>query len=97
MTRFWGDESWKNAAYETTKGLFGDMQQKTSNEDIVEAFRTRLRQVAGFQYVPVPMPMRNSKGAVVYFLFFAAQNSTANKIAKDIFAKYSHLGEVSYG
>ena len=97
MTRFWGDDSWKNAAYETTQGLFEEMQERTSNDDIAEAFRKRLKDVAGFQNVPKAMPMRNSKGAIVYYLFFAAQNSTAEKIAKDIFAKYSHRGEINNG
>jgi hypothetical protein len=43
------------------------------------------------------MPMRNSRGAVVYFLFFAAQQPTADKIVKAIFAKYAHHGEVPNG
>lgn len=94
MTKFWGDDSWKSAAYKTTQGLFEEIQERTSNNDVAEAFRSRLRQVAGFQYVPKPMPMRNTRGAVVYYLFFAAQNSTADKIVKSIFAKYANRGEI---
>jgi three-Cys-motif partner protein len=97
MTNFWEDESWKDSAYKTTQGLFEEMQERTSNDDVAEAFRVRLQQVAGFQFVPKPMPMRNSKGAIVYYLFFAAQNSTANKIVKEIFAKYARRGEVENG
>jgi three-Cys-motif partner protein len=97
MTKFWGDDSWKSAAYQSSPGLFGDMVERTSNEDVAEAFRQRLEKVAGFRHVPKPMPMRNSKGAVVYYLFFASQNSTADKIVKDIFAKYAHRGEVENG
>jgi three-Cys-motif partner protein len=97
MTKFWGDESWKSAAYKTTQGLFEEMQERTCNDDVAEAFRVRLQQVAGFQFVPKPMPMRNSKGAIVYYLFFAAQNATANKIVKDIFTKYAHRGEIENG
>ncbi len=97
MTRFWGDSSWEDAAYQTTQGLFEEMQEKSSNEDVAEAFRVRLKKVGGFKYVPKPMPMRNTKGAVVYFLFFAAQQPTADKIVKDIFAKYAHRGEVPNG
>ncbi len=97
MTRFWGDNLWENAAYQTDQGLFGEMQKKSSNEEVAEAFRARLKKVAGFKYVPKPMPMRNTKGAVVYFLFFAAQQPTADKIVKDIFAKYAHRGEVPNG
>lgn len=97
MTKFWGDNSWEDAAYQTTQGLFEEMLEKSSNEEVAEAFRARLKKVGGFKYVPKPMPMRNSRGAVVYFLFFAAQQPTADKIVKAIFAKYAHHGEVPNG
>jgi three-Cys-motif partner protein len=97
LTRYWGDNSWESAAYQTTQGLFEEMQEKSSNEEVAEAFRVRLKKVGGFKYVPKPMPMHNSKGAVVYFLFFAAQQPTADKIVKDIFTKYAHHGEVPNG
>jgi three-Cys-motif partner protein len=97
MTKFWGDNSWENAAYPTTQGLFEEMREKTSNNDVAEAFRERLKAVAGFKHVPKPMPMRNSRGATVYYLFFAAQQPTADKIVKDIFSKYAHYGETSNG
>ena len=38
------------------------------------------------------MPMRNSKGAVVYYLYFASQNETGARIVKDIFDTYSTRG-----
>jgi three-Cys-motif partner protein len=97
MTRYWGDKSWESAAYQTTQGLFEPMQEKGTNEDVAEAFRVRLKKVAGFKYVPKPMPMRNSNGAVVYYLFFAAQQPTADKIVQEIFAKYAHYGELPNG
>ena len=97
MTTFWGDESWKTAAYPTTPGLFEPMQEKATNEEVALAFRKRLQENGGFKFVPKPMPMRNSTGAVVYYLFFAAQNQTAEKIVKAIFAKYAHRGEVPNG
>jgi three-Cys-motif partner protein len=97
MTKYWGDNSWEAAAYQTTQGLFEEMQEKSSNDEVAEAFRVRLKEVGGFKYVPKPMPMHNSKGAVVYFLFFAAQKPTADKIVKYIFAKYAHHGEVPNG
>ncbi|MGA2219637.1 MAG: three-Cys-motif partner protein TcmP [Terracidiphilus sp.] len=97
MTRFWGDNSWETVAYPTTQGLFEPMQAKATNEEIAEAFQERLKKVAGFNYVPKPMPMRNTTGAVVYYLFFAARNPTAAKIVRDIFAKYGHRGELLNG
>lgn len=97
MTRFWGDESWKDAAYLAVQGLFEEMREKTSNEQIAETFRARLKEVAGFKHVPKPMPMRNTRGAIVYYLFFAAQEPTADKIVKDIFGKYRSRLETPNG
>ena len=88
MTKFWGDESWHTFAYKTEQGLFGPIEEKTSNESVIAAYRKRLKEVAGFKYVPEPLPMRNTCGAVVYYLFFASQNPTGNKIAEHIFKKY---------
>jgi hypothetical protein len=73
------------------------MEVKNSIEKVTAAFQKRLKQAAWFDYVPDPMPMRNSKGAIVYFLFFAAQKPPAEKIIKDIFAKYYSHGEVPNG
>lgn len=87
LTRYWGDETWRDAAYTTEGDLFGH-EEKLTNQAVVDAFRYRLREVAGFSYVPEPMPMRNSRGAVIYYLFFASQKPVAAKIVRDIFSKY---------
>ncbi|MDA8078270.1 MAG: three-Cys-motif partner protein TcmP [Nitrospiraceae bacterium] len=92
MTAFWGDESWRQAAYDVTGNLFG-MPEKTNNEAMAEAFRQRLRKVAGFKYVPEPIPMRNNKGATVYYLFFASQKPVAADIVRAIFDKYRDKGK----
>jgi three-Cys-motif partner protein len=91
MTRFWGDESWLHAAYSGAGNLFGHLEKQT-NEDVAEAFRQRLKSVAGFGHVPEPMPMRNSVGAVVYYLFFAAHQPVAASIVTSIFNKYRAVG-----
>lgn len=91
MDRFWGDASWHEIAYRTDTTLFG-APEKQSNTVLAEAFRERLRKVAGFARVPAPMPMRNSKGAVVYYLFFASHKNTAEHIVLDIFKKYANRG-----
>jgi len=88
----WGDSSWRDAAYKTEQNLFGDVLVKQGNDAVAEAFRQRLKSVAGFNYVPPPIPMRNSKGAIVYYLYFAAQQGVANKIVTDIFDKYRNRG-----
>lgn len=92
MNAFWGDDSWRNAAYTKTKGLFGDIEEKAGVEPIVEAYRDRLKKVAGFVFVPDPIPMRNTTGAIVYYLFFASPNKTGDTIVKDIFGKYRDRG-----
>lgn len=88
MTKFWGDESWKSVAYEKSPTLFGDVDEKVTNEKFASAFRKRLIDVAGFKRVPEPLPMRNSKGATVYYLYFASQKGTAEEIAAYIFDKF---------
>jgi three-Cys-motif partner protein len=91
MNDYWGDESWREVAYRTDTNLFGE-PEKQPNEVIAEAFRKRLCDVAGFAFVPEPAPMRNSRGAIVYYLFFAAHQRTAQKIVNDIFAAYRKRG-----
>lgn len=88
MNRFWGDESWRSVAYETEQDLFGPRETKTNISVVVDAFRKRLKKVAGFNFVPEPLPMKNSRGAIVYYLFFASANATADKIVSQIFGRY---------
>ncbi len=88
MTKFWGDDSWRTAAYRTEQELFGSVEVKASNEAIVAAYLKRLKEIAKFKFVPEPLPMCNSRGAVVYYLFFASPNLTGNRIAEHIFKKY---------
>jgi three-Cys-motif partner protein len=89
MDEFWGDESWREIAYKPD--LLG-YREKEENEVVAEGFRRRLLKVAGFKHVPAPLPMRNTKGATVYFLFLASQKPTAEHIITDIFNKYRRRG-----
>lgn len=89
---FWGDNCWKNIAYQTAGNLFG-FPEKQTNEVIAQAFRKRLTDVAGFARVPPPLPMRNSKGGIVYYLYFASQKDTAEHIVLEIFEKFKNRGE----
>jgi three-Cys-motif partner protein len=93
LNRYWGDDSWQEVAYRTDTTLFGE-PEKQPNEVIAEAFRKRLRKVAGFARVPKPIPMRNTKGAIVYYLFFASQKDTAEHIVLDVFRKYEGRGRI---
>lgn len=88
MDKVWGDSSWRTSVYKKRAGLFEEYEEKECNEAIAEAFRKHLEDEAGFKYVPKPIPMRNSKGAVVYYLYFASPNSTGGHIVEDIFDTY---------
>lgn len=94
MNKFWGDESWRNIAYRKTQGLFGIMQDREPAEKVVDAFMERLRGVADFKFVPEPIPMRNEKGAIIYYLFFASPNKIGDKIARSVFKKYKDMGSI---
>lgn len=91
MTAFWGDDSWQKVVYTSQRTLFGgeDHIKSAGNSEVVAAFRERLRTVAGFEEVPEPIPMRNSKSATVYYLFFASHNKTGAKIAKHLLKGYA--------
>ena len=91
MNKFWGDNSWRDVAYVESpqKHLFGNkIQEKSSNETIANAFRKRLKNVAGFKHVPEPIAMKNSQNAIIYYLFFASPKPVAANIVKSIFDKY---------
>jgi three-Cys-motif partner protein len=92
MTRFWGDDSWHKAAYEADRqgSFFEDRVIKVddANEKIAEAYRQRLLNVAGFNYVPAPLALKNSLDKTIYHLFFASPNKTGTKIVEHLFDKH---------
>lgn len=91
MTRFWGDDSWRRAAYaDSAQYQFFSVPDrvKQDNDAIVGAFRERLKMIAKFDFGPEPLPMKNSNNAVVYYLFLASPKAVAKKIIEEIFAKY---------
>ena len=92
MTAFWGDDSWRQAAYRVKPDLFGGHDEKADNTHIAEAYCEHLRHDAGFSHVAEPLPMRNKRGAVVYYLIFASQRPVAQHIVSEIFAKYRDRG-----
>jgi three-Cys-motif partner protein len=88
LNDFWGDESWRDVAYEKSEGLFGPMEEKVSNHRFAQAFGQRLKKIAGFKRVPEPLPMRNKNNSIVYYLFFASQKGTAENIVTYIFDRF---------
>ncbi len=87
MDAFWGDDSWRSLAYTKDTNLFG-FEEKTDNQTVADGFVERLKHAAGFAHVATPLPMRNSKEAVVYYLFFASPKPHAQEIVDYIFEKY---------
>jgi len=92
LNSFWGDDSWRKIVYRTEQTLFGPEEEKQENAVVVNAFCRRLKDVAGFKYVARPLPMRNSRRAVVYYLLFASQKLVAKNILEYIFQKYEKRG-----
>jgi three-Cys-motif partner protein len=90
LTKLWGDETWKDAAYDSSGNLFAN-PEKVSNEKFEAAWRERLRIKAGFQFVSEPMPMKTKTNSIIYYLYFASQKPVAAIIVKDIFDKYRKL------
>jgi len=91
MNRFWGDETWRDAAYAENPQynfFLTSNRVKQDNDAIVAAFRERLKHLAGFNFVAEPLPMKNSNNAVVYYLFLASPKPVAKKIVEGIFARY---------
>jgi three-Cys-motif partner protein len=94
MNTFWGDDSWHKISYRPEADLFDDTHyvKISTHKRLIKAFCERLKTVGGFAYVPEPIPMTNTKGGILYYLFFASPNKTGHKIVKDIFDKYRNKG-----
>ena len=85
MTRFWGDESWRDAVYVKRLGLLqGLPAEKCTDVEFASAFCERLRTVGGFHGTSKPIPMKNTNGAIMYYLIFALPNKTALRAASSV-------------
>jgi len=91
MDAFWGDGSWREVAYTKDEDLFRH-ETKVTNDVVAKAYQSRLKTIAGFKYVPEPIPMRNANGATIYYLCFAAQKPAAADIVEDVFNTYRDRG-----
>lgn len=89
FTAFWGSDDWKDLMY--AQDLFGDLDKTGSNQKLATAFQKRLKDVAGFNFVPDPILMHNSKGGPLYYLYFASHQSVAQKVILSIFKKYGNI------
>jgi three-Cys-motif partner protein len=92
LNLYWGDDSWEPIAYEEDPqmDLFGSTRTtKAGNEKIITAYRDRLIAAARFKATSRPIPMRNSKGNIVYYLIFATSSKPTG--AKAITAVANHF------
>jgi three-Cys-motif partner protein len=85
MNRFWGDDSWQDAAYNPDNNMFHLDIKEPGNRPILAAFLNRLQTVAGFNFVSTPLAMKNTHNSVIYYLCFASHNKTAGRIVDGIF------------
>lgn len=88
MTLFWGDNSWKEIAFEETTDLFNKTSYtKVANAKqlLTQAYKERLMKTANFKEVLDPLPIYMSNNVILFYLYFASQQKVATKIASDIF------------
>ena len=86
MTAYWGDESWREASY-STNGMLpmaGLTDRKHDTKTVIDAFRKRLCDVAGFVHVTNGIPMKNDEGNPVYHLLLATHNDTAARVMNSV-------------
>jgi len=93
MSNYWGDNTWMKEGFSAIGNMFG-YETKVDNDTFAKSFQKRLQTVAGFRYVPRPLPMKNSMNSTIYYLFFASQQPVASNIIDDIFRKYRILGVI---
>jgi len=92
LTKIWGGDSWKHLVYVEQTDMFSPsilIKRDEGNEILKRGFQERLKQVAGFSFVPEPILMKNKVGGHLYFLFFASHKPVAQGIAEDILRKWS--------
>jgi len=77
---------------ETDYTLFGEEKHVKKEVDAISKsatlYRDRLNKI--FKYVTQPFVLKSTQGNVMYHMFMASNNKTAQKIANDIIAKYNN-------
>jgi three-Cys-motif partner protein len=88
MNEFWGDGSWHDSAY-TTSGLLPipGLFRKAPIDSVLEAYRKRLL-ASGFKVVGLPIPVRNTRGRIIYHIFLASPNETAKSLITSSVKKF---------
>jgi three-Cys-motif partner protein len=87
MTRFWGDTSWEEAAYQEERGLFGPIRTKRGNLAIVEAYSRRLLALTPGLKIGTPFPVKTEGNSDIYYLIFGSMKGLGVKIWNEIARK----------
>lgn len=79
-----GGEEWRDLAFTTTSGLFGEEQMKRADasELLLGYYLDRLKAIFG--NVSVPSLVKNTRGAPLYYLIWAGKHPTGQRIADHI-------------
>jgi len=84
MRDVWGDDNWTGQFYAKQLSLLAghpDRDQKRSYRTFIEAYCKRLKEVAGFAFVPKPVLIVGGRNQPLYYLVFASNNETGARIA----------------
>jgi three-Cys-motif partner protein len=89
FNRVVGEDKWEQIAYDESINLFAEVEDvKKDTINVLKYYKNRLKNDAGFKFVPDPVPIHNKSGAIIYHLFFGSKNPTANRVAKYILNTY---------
>jgi len=88
-----GCADWREAAFEDTKGLFGEERRKRADasERLLVLYRSRLKDIFG--HVSRASLVRNTRGTPLYYLIWAGTNPRGLKPADHIL----RMGEMGLG
>lgn len=84
MNAYWGDESWLDDLY-SLDGMLpmdGLTRRKREPGALIEAFKKRLITIGGYLVVSNGIPMRNTKGNVVYHLLVGSHSAKAAQVIR---------------
>jgi hypothetical protein len=68
------------------------VQKKPGNDPVLQAYRKRLLDVAGFKFVSDALPMTNEANVVVYHLIGASQVRQSIDVFNSVFKRWRKKG-----
>lgn len=91
ISRVFGSDEWRGAAYISSKTLMGERLIKAENasEQLLQLYHRNLGKM--FKYVSVPRLVRNTRMAPLYYLIWAGQNVKGFEIADYILRQGEYI------